>query len=348
MKRRIIFSFIILSFCIANAQVRPEAYISTLPEVPGNICDEETSGKDEFLSKVNEVDEILQNELARRNKNMDDKLVANESKMEENAMKQTGISPELMQQMMALEKANKGTSGETKKAYEAQKKALADQMIQEKMNISMGEIENLKKMDKAGQTAWATAYATEMKADVMADPKKYQDQNAENMQKLELLNKQKQLTDSLGAAQNKYFTKLQELEADDQAKKLLANINRLSKEIYDLYTEAAKHETSPDSKKLIALTNERRTAKISYCSYQSPKYIDILAQYKSFVRSSLPAYYHLEKLTNQVYKSQTGVDLQPEPGEMGLGAVGSYIGLLKGAYKYNLLGAEDILVGYGQ
>jgi hypothetical protein len=86
-------------------------------------------------------------------------------------------------------------------------------------------------------------------------------------------------------------------------------------------------------------------AKTSYCNLQSPRYVQALAEYKSFVQSSMSAYDRLEKLTNEVSKMQTGVDLSPEPGQFGLDNVGSYIHLLLDAYKYNLYGPEDWTIG---
>jgi hypothetical protein len=339
--KKFITALIILSFCVlVNAQVRPEAYLSELPSVPGDICSEDTQGKDEFLSKVNEIGEQLQNELSRRHENIEATMEVNKPKMEANAVKQTGISPELIQKMQDLEKQSKGATGEQKKAYEAQKKALANQMMQESMNISMGEIENLKKMDKAGQNAWATAYATEKQAEVMADPKKYQDQNAIEMQKYNLNQKYKQLNDSLNAQQTRYMKKFAEIDENEDGSKLLAKIEGIRNEIREEYSK-----TTRTDQKLIELRSKLVAAKTSYCNLQSPRYIKVLAEYKSFIQSSMSAYYRLEKLSNEVTKMQTGVDISPEPGEFGLGNVSGYIKRLLDAYKYNLYGPEDYTIG---
>jgi len=209
----------------------------------------------------------------------------------------------------------------------------------------MGEVENLKKMDKAGQKAWATAYATEKQAEVMADPKKYQDMNAREKQKFNLLKSQKQLSDSLNAQLNRYMKKFAEIDEDEDGKKLLNKIVGIRNEIAELYNETAKIGTSPDQKKLEALRAEMKKAKVSYCNLQSPRYIKALAEYKSFVQSSMSAYYRLEELTNEVNTSLTGVDISPEPGEYGLGQISGYINRLKDAYKYNLYGPEDWTIG---
>ena len=337
---------IMLSFCMVNGQVRPEAYLSMLPGAPGNVCSEEnTDAKEKFISEIAKVDDLLKNELERRRKNTDAKVDAGKPKMMDNAVKQSGVSPELLQQMQALEKQSKGASGDQKKAYDKQKKALADQMIQQSMNISVGEIENLKNMDKAGKKAWATAYDTEKQAEVAADPKKYQDQNSREMQKFNILKSQKELSDSLNAQLNRYMKKFAEIDENEDGKKFFAKIEGIRKEIADLYNETAKIGTSPDQKKLEALRGEMKKAKVSYCNLQSPRYIKALAEYKSFIQSSMSAYYRLEKLTNEVSKMQTGVDISPEPGEIGLGNVSSYIKQLLDAYKYNLYGPEDWTIG---
>jgi hypothetical protein len=345
MKKTAILIFFIFSVLLVDAQVRPEAYLSKLPSAPGDICSEEPKGKEEFISKVNEISEQLTAELDRRREKIDAKVEANSTKMQANAMKQTGVSPELLQQMMALEKQSKGATGAQEKAYKEQKKALADQMMQQSMNISMGEVENLKKMDKAGQKAWATAYASEKNAEVMADPQKVKDENAKNMEKYKLQARQKQLSDSLGAAQNKYMVKFREIDESEDGSKLLAKIEGIRNEISRLYAEASKRETTPNQNKLEALRGEMVAAKISYCNLQTPRYIKVLAEYKSFVQSSMSAYYRLEKLSSQVSESQTGVDISPEPGEFGLGQVSGYIKFLNDVYKYNLRGQEDYTIG---
>ena len=153
----------------------------------------------------------------------------------------------------------------------------------------------------------------------MADPKKYQDQNAREMQKFNLVKSQKQLSDSLNAQHNRYMEKFAEIDEDEAGKKLLNKIEGIRKEIADLYNETAKTGTGPAKSKLIALRSEMKKAKVSYCNLQSPKYINALAEYKSFILSSMSAYYRLEKLSNEVTKIQTGVDISPEPGQFGSG-----------------------------
>ena len=335
-------AFLILLVNFTNAQTMPEAFLGMLPVPPGTVCNEsEDEVKSAFIQKVGEVRDQLDAEISRRKDEIEAKMKSSEGKMMQNAMARTGVSPELMQQMMALEKQSKGATGDQAKAYKAQKKAMADQMIQQSMNISMGEVENLKKMDKAGQTAWATAYATEKKAEVLADPKAVQQKTATDMKNYQLLTKQRQLTDSLVAQQNKYMKQFQDLDNDKNAVAIQAQI----KELEDKLNEEYKKANRPNDNAIKSLTNQIRDFQISYCNLQSPKYLEILSRYKTFMQASLMPYYRLEKMTYQVTASQTGVEMNAEPGLMGLENVKAYLSRLSDVYRYNHITSKYVYIG---
>lgn len=342
MKTSYIVSILILFCFFTNAQTMPEAFISKLPNPPGGICtDNNSESRSGFMQMIGEVSNQLDEEISRRNDEIENKVDQNKSKMQQNAIARTGVSPQLMQQMMALEEKSKGATGDQAKAYKEQKKALADQMMQQSMNISMGEIDNLKKMDKAGKTAWAEAYATEKKAEVMADPKAYQQKTAADMKDFKLVQKQKQLADSLGAQGGKYMKQFEELEIDKAAMALQTQIDELEAKLNEEYSK----ENRPNDDAIKSYSKSIRDLQISYCNIQTPKYLEILSRFKSFTQASLTPYYRLEKLTNQVTASQTGVDLNPEPGMMGLQAIKSYLSKLSGVYRYSHINAPYVYIG---
>lgn len=337
-------SAFLLTFSVSftNAQTMPEAFLGMLPSPPGDVCSEgENLGRSEFIRQVGDVHAKLEEEISSRKDEIEAKMEANKDKMQQNAMARTGVSPELMQQMLALEKQNKGATGDQKKANDAKKKAMADQMIQQSMNISMEEIEALKKMDKAGKTAWATGYATEKKAEVMADPQAYQQKAAAGMKDYQLMTKHRQLADSLGAQSTKYMKQFQDLDNDKGALDLVAQINNLEEELNEEY----KKENRPNDNVIKSLTNRIRNLQISYCNLQSPKYLEILSRYKTFMQASIMPYYRLEKLTNQVTTTQTGVEIDMQPGLMGLQQVGSYINRLSDVYQYNHIRPKYVYIG---
>jgi len=342
MKTILVVFLLLISVNFTNAQTMPEAFLGMLPVPPGSVCSEgEDDAKSAFIQKIGEVHDQLQEEISRRKDEIEAKMKSSEGKMMQNAMARTGVSPELMQQMMALEKQSKGASGDQKKAYEAQKKAMADQMIQQSMNISMSEIDNLKKMDKAGQTAWATAYATEKKAEVMADPQAVQQKTATDMKNYQLLTKQRQLTDSLNAQQTKYMKQFQDLDNDKNAVALQTQIEGLEKKLNLEYEK----QNRPNDDAIKSFTNQIRDLQISYCNLQSPKYLEILSRYKTFMQASIMPYYRLEKLTYQVTASQTGVEMNAEPGLMGLQQVESFLRQLSDIYKYNHITPKYVYIG---
>ena len=342
MKTTLAVILLVLSISFANSQTMPEAFISLLPNPPGGICSEgENDAKSAFIQKIGEIHDKLQEEISRRKDEIENKVDKNKGKMQENAMARTGVSPELMQHMMALEEKSKGATGDQAKAYKAQKKALADQMIQQSSNISMGEIENLKKMDKAGKTAWAEAYATEKKAEVMADPKAYQQKAAADMKDYKLAEKQRQLADSLGAQAMKYMKQIEDLDKDQAAQALLTQIDETEAKLNEEY----KKENRQNDDAIKSLSNSIRNLQISYCNMQTPKYLDILSRFKSFTQASLTPYYRLEKLTNQVNATQIGVNLNTEPGMMGLQAISSYLSKLSDVYRYSHIRPKYVYIG---
>lgn len=341
MKTSLITCLLCCLFVLADAQTMPEAFLGKLPSPPGSVCATgENSGKSEFVEQVGKVDQELDEEISKRRKKVEQKFEANEDKIKQNALARTGVSPQLMQQMMALEKASKGATGEQAKAYKEQKKALAGQMMEQSANISMGEIENLKTMDKAGKTAWAEAYATEKKAEVMADPKAYQDQNAKMMKDVKLVQKQQQLADSLGAKLMKFMKQFEELDKSKDAIDIQTKIAMLESELNDLYKQSTVNDSEVRGK-----LNAIRNLEIIYCNMQSPKYQAILADYKNFLVASIRPYYRLEKLTNQVNAAQTGVEVNIEPGLMGLEQIRAYLGKLGGVYKYSNIRPEAVYIG---
>lgn len=341
MKTQIICILLLFIQGFGHAQVMPESFLGRLPNPPGDACSTgENTGKSEFIEALGKVGQELTDEIQNRTNKVEQKFEANEDKIKQNAMARTGVSPQIMQQMMAIEKASKGATGEQKKAYDAQKKALAGQMLEQSTNISMEEIESLKKMDKAGKTAWAEAYATEKKAEVMADSKAYQDKNAKLMKDVNLVEKQQQLADSLGGRQMKYIRQIEDLEKDKTGIDIQTKIAVIEAEINELY----KKESVPESE-IMAKQNTIRNLQIQYCNFMTPRYLDIVAGYKSFLMSSLKDYYRLEKLTNQVNAAQTGVEVNMEPGLMGLEQVKVYFSLLSGAYRYNQIRPLSVYVG---
>ena len=335
---------ILTLFCFfTNAQTTPEAFLGMLPSAPGNICSEgDDSGKSAFKQAINEAASKLDPEISRRRSESEMKMKANQGKMMQNAMAKTGVSPELTQKMMDLQQKKKNaTTAEERKAIDIQMKALTNQLMQESMNMSMDEINSVKKMDKAGKTAWATAYATEKQAEAMADPQALKEKTATATKDYKLIEKQKQLADSLGYQISNFGKQFQELETNQDAVAMQTRITELEAKLSELY----KQENRKSDNEIKSVENSIRNIQISYCNLQSPKYLSIVAKYKTFVQTSIRPYSRLEILTNQVNAVQTGVDVKLEPGLMALEQVKAYMKLLGDAYKYNRINSGVKYIG---
>lgn len=333
MKTSLVISLLCCLVYFAEAQIMPETFFGMLPDPPGGICNPpegDDPARTFFISTIEEINRQLTEEIKRRRDIVEKKYEDDEDKMKENAMARTGISPELMQQMMALEKQSKGATGEQAKAYKEQKKALAGQMMEQSMNMSMDEIENLKKLDKEGKKAWGEAYATEKKAEVMADPKAYQDKNAALMKDVKLVQKQQHLADSLGSQATKYMRQFAELDTSRQSQDLLTQIKQEEVKLNEMYKEGSGN----NNQAIASQISKIRSMEINYCNMQTPKYLAILSNYKVFLHTSLDDYYRLEKITNQVTAQQTGINFQPEPGLMGLEQIKAYLQKLSSVYQY--------------
>jgi len=323
-----------------QAQVLPELLIGKLPVPPGSVCSDDTTAHNTFTNNCENFNRILDDEMQRRHRKMDETVAREEDKIAEHAMMRTGVSPELTRQMMALQQQrDQANSQAQRNQIDAQMEALTGQMIQQSTNISMEEIDNLKKMDKAGKEAWATAYATETQAEVMADPESFQKKNEENMHSFNLVQKKQQLSDSLNACNSKYFKMFQDLENDSKALAILDEIKQKRERIQEFYKQGESQE------KIIQIQHQIVNLEEQYCNMQTSGYLRILNQFFVFTKSSIKPFYTLEKLTNEVNATQTGSDLGMEKGELGLIQIQAYFSKLQQVYKYNIIEPRMEIIG---
>lgn len=333
MKKALLISLFLFFWTLTNAQVRPEAFLGLLPHPPKNVCSEDRAGETEFMNTISEVSIQLNEEIDRRKEEAEESHKPNEDKMLQNVMARTGVSPEMMKKLMAQEQKNEGEIDNEQNEDETDE--MVDQVLQESHNVSKKDLENLDKLNEAGQKAWATAYATEKKAEVMAEPEKYQQQNAKGMKDFQLLTQQKQLNDSLLAQQQKFMKQFQNIENDKSGMEILVCIKKTEADLQKLYKQPDQ-----DFARIKALKQTLRNDEKSYCILLSPKYSDVLTNYQTFTKASILPYLRLEKLTYNVMASKTGINLKFEPGLLGLQQIKEYLIRLSNAYKYNRMVVE--------
>lgn len=338
MKKLLLIIILGASSSLAGAQQTAAAFLNMMPAAPGGICntDVNNSARTSFISRVSDIDKKMDEEIQRRTKEIDGFMEQNEDKMKQNAMAKAGMSPELVQQMMALDKKSKGAKGD---AYKAEKMKLADQMMQQNMNMSMEEVQKMKKMSKTGKAAWAQGYAEEKKAEAIADPSATQKGLAKMSGNNALVEQQQRLADSLGFFVQKFRKQVEEMENSKEAVDLQTQEFKLQDEVNELYKKNGGEQA------IMTKLNALRGVQISYCNLMSPRYLDIMGNYRSFIQGALKPYDKLEELTFKVQALQTGVEVKKEPGLMALEQVRDYLGMLSKVYSYNHIRPESVYVG---
>ena len=143
----------------------------------------------------------------------------------------------------------------------------------------------------------------------------------------ELVMAQKHLNDSLNTIISKFAKEFESIENDPERQKMLDNIDKWNAEVGKTMGLAVSGTSNELSKKIEA-------EKTKYCSAFSPKCLSILRRYESFTKSSLPAYYRLETISNRLTEIQAGIPYNTEPGGMGIERVSEYLSQLSGIFRY--------------
>lgn len=315
---------IVFVFCaiLTMAQVTPEAFLAKYPALPGNGCVKDPDQREEYMNNVRSVSKEIDEVMNRLN----EEVHANSPDVQKQAMNkyatQYGLSAADVQKLQSGGKMS-----------DKEKRAMANKMMQNSMNVSVDEIANLKNMSKEGKEAWAEAYSTEINADMQADPQKYKKQQIAGKNLMELTMLKKHLVDSLGAIDSKFGQQFDRIENDQERIKMKEEIRKLEERRNNLMGE---YNSEVDQ-----LTSEIKTKKQEYCSKYSPENLSIIQNYISHVKSSLPAYYRLQEIETAITKAQTGAEIKMQEGHLALGKVHTLAGALLKAYDYNLFSALD-------
>ncbi len=298
---------------LVYCQVQPEAYLSQIPNLPDNICSMTRAAKVEYLKNLDSLHSNLTIEIESRKKTVEENYDNSEDQMKQNIAKQYGLSESDMNKL------------EKDEMSEEEKQAMINKALQQKANLSIDEIKNLKKMSKEGQKAWAEAYSTEQMAKVQADPEAAKKDQNTNMQRYELAKEQSLIMQRLKAVGDKYMEKMRELdkldsvatkERDEKRKPLMDKI------------EATGFETN--------IVEEVRGIERNYCNKLTPHYLKIIEDRYTDLKKLMPDYYRLEEVNAKLNQITTGIkkDLS-SPGLIALEAVDEYVILLESAFKYS-------------
>lgn len=312
--------FVMLNF-ISLSQVKPESFISMLPAIPGNACADDMDDKNIFFDKLDSISELIENELANREEESDADSEEFENEAMKNLANKYGLTQEELEQLQNDENLS-----------EEEQEELINKVMKKKDDVSLKEVKNLDKLDEEGTEAWSEALGDQKMAEIQYDSDKNEEQQLELKSSYELGVLRKHLTDSLQAIESKFAQQFIEIDKDPEQKKMLANIMMLSEEAKNLMGEMSAEKKA----QLDDVTARLKTAMDEYCQKYTPKYLEVLERYNSYIKSCLPVCYRLKKIVAQHTSLQTGVEMKYNPGYLGIKKVSDYSKKLYGAYKYNL------------
>ncbi len=292
---------------IAAADETPQSFLGMLPDLPDQTCQTTPQAREAYRKRLADVRKPLELEIKRRKQ-----LQAAGDRERKKAM------PKLTKE---------------------QREALADKMLQDKLNLSLDEIKRLKQLSKEGRRAWAGSLATEQMAVGAADPDAAKADQEKNFKMIDLANELRLRESEFAAAAGKYATQFSDL----------------SKEFEDERAEHNREEA--EEAKQRAATNSSDSAgpvqkNYHYCDRYSPRYLEIAVQYRRWVLGVLPACTQLEKLEYEMLKATTdqanaigagnlpAVPLPPEPaydgGTRALAVIRDCLKVLEDAYRYDV------------
>lgn len=347
MKMKLIVIVSIICFCTGStwAQKTADMYFHQIPNPPSAPCEKSVLGNDDFTVKVNVLLSELKEDINQRHKKSAKFMKEHEDDARKNAVANSGLvlTPE---QMKVMQQKNKHLTAE-------QKAQLADEVMQQNMNVSMAELKNLKnednKVDPKAAENWAKAYSTELEAQRDIDPEKAQ---ADQIRNKALFDLQKELSDELeilNAGMGEFterLTKLQE-EADTSYSKL-----RMQTDPIKAYIDTITSQLSREKKQCQCEMKEKsievfeevnklmekiQLLEYQYCLPLTPQYLDILEDYKLFIQREFGRCDKIEALQEEMQFRQTGVrDPEFHPGLLAVESLRDYVVLLSNVFKYKI------------
>lgn len=315
------------ALCLFSVQILAqtgEYFFTRLPALPGAVCEVDTTSKNEFMRQLGIISREIEEVISTKKKEVRKEADKLKPEMEKKLAQEYGLSSADVQKL------------KDKNISKEEKKKIADKMMQNKANISMEEIERLKKMSKEGKEAWAEAYGTEVMTNMPSGDSvkteeqiKMEKELEKNFQLNELVKEQQLLINKIHSVDKMYENKMVEFRKEDSLQTFVLN-----EELKPLREQLLNYPTKEEQKSIYQLMAQHY---ITYCSLLSPRYINIIKDVKNSIQPLLPDYNRLEELNSEINKillsTESGLT---SPGLMQLGAVQGLASIMAGAYKYTI------------
>ena len=327
MKTLMIFVASMLTVIFIDAQTLTQQYLAKLPSPPNETCNITKNNMEAYVQNIKVLINEIDGQINAINSQVDNKMENSEETAKQNAMKQMqqqyGLSQEQMKQMQ---------SG---KMSDAEKKALANQMMQQQTNMSMGEVKNLSKMSESGKKAYMEAYGTEMMATGQTDQNKQNAANAKNLH--QLITEQQALNIKVNETSRKIGNLYASIENDPELIKSYQDMEKWQNKLMSMIGVDGGQGKQMDS-----LSNLITKEQIKICDKYTPRLHSAIKEHYPLMKASIPEIYRLAQVTAELTKVQAGVTVPAESAESGtLGSIRNYMEALSDAYMYKLYYPED-------
>ena len=328
MKTTIITLALILIFGFTEAQLITQSYISKIPALPKDSCNISKMAADNFEQKVVDLTSQIDKEIQKLKAAEKQKSRVNEDQAKAHAMQQMQQQYGLSQEQMSQMKSGKMSA--------ADKQALANQVMQQQTNMSMGEVQNLSKMSESGRQAYGEALGAEMMATSQGGSSQQKEDN-DSKTLTQLLTEQQSIMAKINAGSQRIGENYSKIENDPELQKSLSKINSWQSKLTAMGGVDYGQGDKMDSLALL-IKNEQ----VKICDKYTPLYHSALQMHFVYLKTSIPDIYNLGQITAQITKIQTSIDTPPESTEIGcLESIKGYLDKLEGAYKYKLYYPES-------
>jgi rubrerythrin len=222
-------------------------------------------------------------------------------------------------------------------------------VLQEELNVKLeflyveAELESEKNEEIANAFDQMSEEEQQKYIDQVAAQKKLTQKNntqtiANNATRLELMNKQKSLSDKIRADQLRIEKRYTDFENDTIERKILFdNISKWEADLTELM--GIEYGQAQEAEKL---SQNIKEAQIKLCDENATVYQDILIQHFSMLKSSIEDYRALEQTMNQLMLATGQIQTTQSTYETtGMKLLNDYLNKLRAAYFYKLYFPED-------
>lgn len=308
---------VVLLMPVSSAQWNTRDFVNTLPSPPDSCC-----------AVAQEIKQAFRNQVAAAHKQLSDQIkkMQHETKVDGDQARNAAIQQMAGQYGLSDETVQKMKSG--KKMSAQDKAALADQMLQQQTNISMAEIQNMKKLDKDGKKAWSQAYSAEAYAMASSGGNAPQQQAALSV--VQLAQSLQQLNQQVQQRRQHLELMYQQIEMDPDRINELQQMTRWAAQVTAMSGADGGQGSAIDS-----VTALRRDAADRYCEKYTKTYRNVLDSQYADLQQAYADYIRIAELNRLVANSQpVKVNLPAGPELDYLNYIQAYIDRLAAVFQF--------------